>query len=157
MCDNIGQVLSPSFPGWANSGLSHCPQVFSWSPLFFSLGIGVFQASQCDPSKLPTSQTEEVFEGQKLGFANKAGIVVHCCVYSASSCGCVSLCLVCSLCCAEELDSAASLWRHIFLQHLNSIFNATLLGKAHTSIRLANNQRTSVQLGEFITKNYFPG
>lgn len=50
-CDNISQLLKPSFPGQPWSKLMP-----SWSPLCFSLGIGVFQASQYDSTKIPTSQ-----------------------------------------------------------------------------------------------------
>ena len=130
VCDNISQLWSPSFSGWANTGLSQGPQGLSWSLLLFSLGTGVFQASQRDPTKIPTSQTEEAFEGQKLGFASKAGMVVCGYVSRSRSCGCVLLCLLCCLCHAEEPDSSATLWRHMFPQCLNSIFSAALLGLA---------------------------
>ena len=62
----------------------------SWSPLCFSLGIGVFQASQCNPTKIPTSRKEEDFEGQNLGSASNSGTLVHFNICSSKSCGSIS-------------------------------------------------------------------
>lgn len=97
------------------------PQSLLWCPLF-PWGIGVFQASQRDdPAKISTSQREEGFEGQNLGFANNAGTVVQCCVCRPRSCGYVFLCNT-----LRESYFSASLWRNIFCQHLKCCFNATL-------------------------------
>lgn len=104
------------------------PTIAPWSTLCFSLGIGVFQASQYDPIQIPTSQTEEVFEGQNLGFASNTRSVVlfHICC----SCPAVMSRIVlraCALYHAEESDPFASLWKNSIPQYFKSSVRVSLL------------------------------
>ena len=109
MCENISQLLRPIF-----TGQSWSKPMPSWSPSCFSLGIGVFQASQCNPTKIPTSQKEEDFEGQDLGSASKSGTLVHFNVCSSKSCGCASLLFFCKHVLCTTLKSQ--------IPHLSPVF-----------------------------------
>lgn len=117
------------------------PAIPPWSTLCSSLGIGVFQASQDDPTKVPTSKKEEGSEGQNLGFAWNTGTVVFFCIYSSRSCGCVSLCVVCASWHTEEADPSTSLWKHIFPPEFKKQLQCCFV-KISPHQNLASNQRT---------------
>ena len=116
VCD-ISQLSRPSF-----TGQSWSKPMPSWRPLCFSLGIGVFQASQCNPTKIPTSRKEEDFEGQNLGSASNSGTLVHFNICSSKSCGSISFFFV-SMCSVPHCRIRFL----TFPQYLKSNFDATLL------------------------------
>lgn len=110
----LANILRPSSSGQATPTLSQCPEFPCGDPCYFRENWYI-QAAPYDPTKIPTSQREESFEGQNLGFANDARVVRHWCVVRPL------------LHCPEELDSFDSPRKRVFCQYLQNCSNGILL------------------------------